>query len=79
MPNTKQLFPVSNMLLPIWALVTAGIVFVLLAAGFIYAARLAYKHSEYNKRLFTQTLELIDQRDKLATLLAKSKRINQRS
>jgi hypothetical protein len=61
------------MLVPLWLLITLGVIFLLLCAGFIYAAHLTYKHAQYSKKLFVRTLELIDQRDKLAQLLAKTR------
>jgi hypothetical protein len=45
------------MLVPIWVIVTASILLLALAGGFIYACSLAYKHTQYNKRLFVELLE----------------------
>lgn len=62
------------MFLPLWVLITTALLFILLAAGLVYAAYLAYRHSQYSKKLFARSLELIDQRDNLAKLLVKHQR-----
>jgi cell division protein FtsL len=57
LPSTKRPLGVFNMFLPVWVLVTASIAVLALAAALIYACRLAYKHTQYNLKLFTQLLE----------------------
>jgi hypothetical protein len=62
------------MFLPLWVLITTGILLLLLAAGVVYASYLAYRHSQYSKKMFVRSLELIDQREKLAKLLVQHQR-----
>lgn len=55
--------------LPIWALICAIIGVTLLAVAFLYACSLAYRHSEYNKRLLIEVLEGNEANQKLAKAL----------
>jgi hypothetical protein len=54
------------MFVPLWLLITAGLLALALVAAFVYACRLVWKGNTYNKRLFVQVLTEKEANAKLA-------------